>query len=267
MKKSFSVLAICVTVLLTLLIGGCGISQQTETMAPDVKAIYDRGELNVGVKSDVPRFGCYDDETNTIDGFEVDIARAISNKIFGNPDKINLQGVTSKTRGPLLENDQLDLVIATFTITDERKKIYNFSKPYYTDGVGMMVKKNSGIKSINDLNGKTIGVVKGTTSRKAIQDVVDKYAIKVQFAESGTYPELKEALTTGRIDVFSVDTAILYGYLDDSTDILKDHFSQQNYGIACKKSNTGLAELIDKTIAEMKQNGEMDKLLQKWGLK
>lgn len=268
--KRFTVFMLSILMVVGLLVVGCGSNQQAQGPqgdAADIKAIKDRGVLKVGVKVDVPKFGFKDPQTNKIDGLEIDIARAVAKKLLGDPNKIDVQGVTAKTRGPLLDNGEVDLVIATFTITEERKKSYNFSEPYFKDGVAMMVKKNSGIQSIKDMNGKKIGVAQSATSRKALQEEADKAGVKVQFLEFGTYPEIKTALDSGRIDVFSVDGSILAGYLDDSTTILNDRFSPQEYGIASKKANTALAKAVDETIVEMKKSGELDKLIQKWGIK
>ncbi len=235
--------------------------------APDIKAIKDRGVLNVGVKADVPKFGLKDPKTGQIDGMEIDLAKAIAKKILGDETKVNLSPVTAKTRGPLLDNGELDLVIATFTITDERKLSYNFSDPYFTDGVALMVKKDKGYNSLKDLDGKKIGVAQSATSKKAIEDAAAQLGIKVSFLEFGTYPEIKTALDSGRVDCFSVDGAILNGYLDDTTIILADRYSPQSYGVASKKSNTALAELVNQTVNDMKTSGEIDKLIQKWGIK
>lgn len=270
MKKFFWLIG--TLLILSLAVTGCGSSSSGTTaksdgVAPDIKAIKDRGVLKIGVKVDVPKFGFKDPQSGKIDGFEIDLARAIAKKVLGDETKIDLQGVTAKTRGPLLDNGDIDLVIATFTITEERKQSYNFSDAYFTDGVALMVKKASGIQSLKDLDGKKIGVAQSATSKQAIQTEADKLGIKVSFLEFGTYPELKTALDAGRIDCFSVDGAILLGYLDDSTVILADRFSPQQYGVASKKSNTALAKTVNDTIAEMTKSGEMDKLLKKWGIK
>ena len=235
--------------------------------SPDIKAIKDRGVLKIGVKVDVPKFGYRNPETDKIDGFEIDLARAIAKKILGNKNKIEPQAVTAKTRGPLLDNGEVDLVIATFTITDERKKSYNFSEPYFTDGVGLLVKKAPKFKSLKDLDGKKIGVAQSATSRQAIQDAADKLGIKVEFFEFATYPEIKAALDSGRVDCFSVDAAILNGYLDKTTVILPDRFSPQNYGIASKKGNEGLAQVVNETVTAMKNSGQINSLLKKWKIK
>ncbi len=237
-----------------------------EELPADVKAIKDRGVLKVGVKVDVPKFGYKDAATNQTDGFEIDLAKAIAKKILGE-EKVDLQGVTAKTRGPLLDNGEIDIVAATFTITEERKKSYNFSDPYFTDGVALMVKKSAGYKSLKDLNGKNIGVAQSATSKAALQQEAEKQGIKLNFLEFGTYPEIKSALEAGRVDCFSVDGAILFGYLDASTEILPDRFAPQEYGIASKKSNTGLAKIVNDTINELKSSGELDNLIKKWEIK
>jgi len=256
------------------LVTGCGSTAPSTTPTPsattemsaDVKAIKDRGVLKVGVKVDVPKFGYKDPKTEKVEGFEIDLANVISKKIIGT-EKVETQAVTAKTRGPLLDSGDVDLVIATFTVTEERKKSYNFSDAYFVDGVRLMVKKDAGIASLKDLDGKKIGVAQSATSKKAIEEQATKVGAKVSFLEFATYPEIKTALVAGRVDCFSVDGSILFGYLDDSTVILSDSFSPQDYGVASKKGNDGLAKLVNETVAELKKSGELDKMIQKWGLK
>lgn len=253
------------------LVTGCGSTpaapeKSSGGLPADVQAIKDRGVLKVGVKVDVPKFGYKDPKSDVVDGYEIDLAKAISKKILGT-EKIETTAVTAKTRGPLVDSGDVDLVIATFTVTEERKKSYNFSDSYFTDGVKLMVKKDSGIKGLKDLNGKKIGVAQSATSKKAIQEAADKLGSKITFLEFSTYPEIKTALDSGRVDCFSVDGSILFGYLDDSTVILDDSFSPQDYGVASKKGNDGLAKTVNDTIADLKASGELDKMIQKWGLK
>lgn len=225
------------------------------------------GVLKVGVKEDVPKFGYLNPSTNQHEGFEIDLAKAIAKKIFGDESKVKFTGVTAKTRGPLLDTGEVDLVLATFTVTDERRKVYDFSDIYFTDAVGIMVKKASGIKSFADLNGKTIGVAQSATSKKALQEGADKAGITLKFSEYATYPEIKTALDSGRIDAFSVDQAILLGYMEDSVMLLPERFAEQPYGAAIKKGNTELLNLVNGVIEDMQKSGELEALLKKNGLK
>lgn len=238
-----------------------------ETVSADIQKIIDNGVLKVGTKVDVPKFGYKDPSTNEVDGLEVDIARAIAKKILGDESKIETQAVTAKTRGPLLDNGEIDMVIATFTITEERKLSYNFSDSYFTDGVALLVKKDAEYLSLKDLDGKTIGVAQSSTTKEALTAEAESLGIKLNFSEFGSYPEIKAALDSGRVDCFSVDAAILSGYVDDNTVILDDRYNPQEYGVATKKSNEGLAALVDEVIAEMKASGELQELINKWGIK
>ena len=235
--------------------------------SPEIKAIKDRGVLKVGVKVDVPKFGYRDAATGVISGYEIDIAHALAKAILGDETKVDLQGVTAKTRGPLLDNGEVDLVIATFTITEERKKSYNFSDPYFVDGIALMVKSAAGFKSLKDLDGKKIGVAQSATTKKAIEAEAAKADIKVNFLEFNTYPEIKAALDSKRVDCFSVDSSILWGYMDKTTMLLPDRFSPQNYGVASKFDNKGLAAFVNDFVGTLKSSGQNDKLLAKWELK
>lgn len=223
--------------------------------------------LRVGTKIDVPGFGFQNPESGNIEGFEVDIARELARYLKGDPNKLEVTGVNVTTRGIMLDNGTLDATLATFTITDARKKSYNFSQPYFTDHIGVLVKKSSGITELADLDGKTVGVASSATTRDKLGKAGDEIGIHMNFAEYATYPEIKIALVTGRVDAFSVDRSILNGYLDDSTMLLDAQFAPQEYGIASKKSNTELAEQIDAALSDMMSDGTLASLEEKWGLK
>lgn len=233
----------------------------------DIQKIKDNGVLKVGVKVDVPKYGYKNPDTGEIEGFEVDLSKQVAKKILGDENKIELQGVTAKTRGPLLDNGEIDMVAATFTITEERKKSYNFSDPYFTDGVGLLVKKDAGYSCLKDLDGKTIGVAQSSTTKKALEEEATKQGIKLKFSELASYPEIKSALDSKRVDCFAVDASILNGYVDDSSVILDDRYNPQEYGIASKLDNKDLAEVINGVVNDMKSSGQMDELIQKWGIK
>ena len=222
--------------------------------------------LRVGTKIDVPGFGFQNPETGNIEGMEVDIARELAKRIKGSPDALKVTGVNVTTRGAMLDNGTLDATLATFTITEARKKSYNFSRPYYIDHIGVLVKKSSGIVDLKDLDGKTVGVALSATTRDKLTAAGDEIGIHMNFAEYSTYPEIKIALVTGRVDAFSVDRSILNGYVDDSTMLLDAQFAPQEYGVATKKSNTELADQVDAAIGAMADDGTLTALQERWGL-
>lgn len=243
--------------------------------AADVQKIISRGTLKVGCKSDIPNFSLQNTATGEYEGFENDLAYEIAGEIFGvtaaeakEQKLVDFQGVTAKTRGPLLENGEIDLVIATFTITEERKETYNFSTPYYTDAVGLLVNKDAGISTIEDLDGKIIGVAQSSTTKDGFEAYVEEngLSVKPQFQEFDGYPALAQALATKQIDCFSVDRAILSGYVNDSNMLLDDRFAEQEYGVTSAKENTGLAALVDEKVTAMISDGTMKALQDQWNL-
>lgn len=276
MKKAVLLSLAFVLIFGALALVGCGSpepkateTEQTETteeLPADVQAIKDRGKLRVGVKADVPNFGLQDAATGEFEGMEVDLAKAIAKRMGLSEDDVEFEAVTAKTRGPLLDNGQIDLVIATFTIKPERLEQWNFTQPYYQDEVGLLVKKDSGAKSLKDLDGKTIGVAQGATTRDAVASQAATEGVSVKFLEFATYPEINAALESGRVDAFSVDKSILSGYVTEDSVILPDGFSPQDYGIASKKGTDGLTEWLNEMLAEMESNGDKEELLEKWNL-
>ena len=127
LRKVLLALGVGVCIMMT----GCSSSSPTTSAggsnsseAKEIKAIKDRGVLKVGVKVDVPKFGYKNAETGKIEGFEIDLAKQVAKKILGDENKVEFQGVTAKTRGPLLDNGEVDMDACTFTITEERKKSY-----------------------------------------------------------------------------------------------------------------------------------------------
>jgi putative glutamine transport system substrate-binding protein len=257
---------IVIAALALLVAAGSAVAKPSSDGGGALDAIRKAGVLRVGVKSDVPKFGLLNTSTSQYEGMEIELAGLIAKEILGDASKVEFTAVTAKTRGPLIDNGELDLIVATYTITEERKLAYNFSTPYYTDAVGMLVKKAAGINSVADLNNKTIGVAQSATSRDAISAAAAAVGAQVKFLEFATYPEIKAALDSGRVDVFSVDGSILAGYLDATTTILPDRFSPQEYGVASKLSNKDLADFIDGLIKKWLADGTIAGLVAKYSL-
>ena len=263
MKKSIKLLAMLATVFAAVTLAACGASKDDSSKSA-TDNIKSKGKIVIGVKQDVPNFGYKDPKTNKFTGVEIDLAKKIAKDLGVTAEFVP---VTAQTRGPLLDNKQVDAVIATFTITPERQKPYNFTKPYFTDEIGFLVNKASGFKSVNDLDGKTIGVAQSASTKTELEKLGKEKGLSFKYSELSDYPTLKTALTSGRIDAFSVDKSILSGYVDSETEIMGDGFASQEYGIATKKSNTELADYLDKEIKTLKANGELKKMTDKYDLK
>lgn len=230
-----------------------------------VQEIVDRGVLRVGVKQDLPNFGYRDPESNEYTGMEVEIAKKVAAELGVD---IEFTPVTAQTRGALLDNGQLDMVIATFTITEERKELYNFTTPYYTDAVGFLVRKDSKIQSSWEaLDGLTIGVTQGSIQWGLLEEIAAEKGIELNFRELGSNSEVVVALAAHRVDAFSIDQSILSAFLGKTNELLDLQYQPSEYGIVTKKSNTDLATYLDGLVEDWTEDGTLQAIYDDFGLK
>jgi len=260
MKKRIILYIFTLLLVLAIAMTACG------GASPQIKEIMDRGVLRVGVKVDVPLFGYLNPETNEMEGIEIDIARLIAKEILDDENAVSFVNITAQTRGPMLDNGEIDIVIATFTITEERKESFNFSRPYFTDELGYLVLTGSPVNVPGDLKGKNIGVVQSSTAKAALEEEIAHLGIDATIREYASYPEVKGALAKGDVEAFVADKSILFGYLSDDSRLLDAGFNPQHYGIATKKGNDKLAARVDLIIEELENSGELAALKEKWGL-
>ncbi len=248
--------------------------------AEDVQAIIDRGVLHVGVKNAVIGFGYEDTVTGEWSGMEIEIAKKIAEYLGV---EYEFTAVTAATRTELLDSGDIDCVLATFTITDERKESWDFSTPYYTDYVTVLVEDSSGITSLADLVGTTVGVSSGSTSAKSlVSAMIDAGYISgdnfdadtfdpstwtedISFAQYDDYPTISTALSAGEVDAFCVDKSILAIYNTEGRSYIEEEFAAQDYGVATTKGS-GLSELVDELINEWLEDGTIEGFITENGL-
>jgi putative glutamine transport system substrate-binding protein len=221
-----------------------------------------RGTLKIGVKYDSPPFGVLDPVTNTVKGFDIDIAHALAKAILGDPNKIQFVQVTSANRIPLVQNGDIDMFIATATITPARLQQIDFSNVYYVAGESLLVKKSSPIKSYKDLGGHSVCTTAGSTEDTTIRKIAP--AATVQTFDS--YADCFQALKNGRIDAMTTDNTILVGYMaQDPADLqlVGGLLSFEPYGIGMAKGNATLEKAVNGALAGLFKNG-YDKINQTW---
>lgn len=294
MRKLSKVVAGALTMAMSaMLLAGCGDSAEpaSSSTAPstesssaaaastesgdinaDVQAIIDRGVLKVGVKNAVVGFGFQDTLTGEYSGMEISIAEKIAEELGVD---IEFTTVTAATRGELLDSGDVDCVLATFTITDERRNSWDFSTPYYTDYVSVLVETASGITNLEGLVDKKVGVSSGSTSAKSLTSaMIDAGLIDgsgfdaetfdaalwttgISFQQYDDYPAISTALSAGEVDAFCVDKSILAIYNTDSRDYIEEKFSPQEYGVATKKGS-GFSAYVEELITEWLADGTID---------
>jgi putative glutamine transport system substrate-binding protein len=246
-----------------LFLSGCDASPEK---SPQVRAIRKRGVLRVGVETSVPGFGRLVQGSGVFEGFEIDLARALAEELLKDQKAVRFVPVNPQFRGPLLDNGEVDIVICHFTITEERRKQYSFTSPYYTGQVGIMVRSDAEFRKLEDMDGRIIGVLKTSTSQAAIEEEADRRGVSLKFEEFGSNPEAVAALHAGKVDAFAVDKVILLGYRDNRTMILDEGFAPQPYGVAARLDKETLAAYFDSIITAMREDGRLDALRAKWDL-
>ena len=249
-------------------------------VSADVQAIIDRGVLKVGVKNAVKGFSFQDTLTGEYTGLEDSLAEMIAEHLGVD---VEFTTVTAATRGELLDSGDIDCVLATFTITEERRKSWDFSTPYYTDYVSVLVEDSSGIKALADLKDKVVGVSSGSTSARAlVQEMIDEGVITgegfnadtfnadtwkdgISFRQYDDYPAISTALSAGEVNGFCVDKAILAIYKTEGRSYIDAEFSPQEYGVATKKGS-GFSAVCDELVSGWLSDGTIDGLIKENGL-
>ncbi|GAB6037098.1 ABC transporter substrate-binding protein [Fundidesulfovibrio butyratiphilus] len=249
-------IAIALTVLMILAFG------LSTAQAGKLEDIQKRGTLVAGVKDSQPPFGYVDENSKQIVGFEIDLMAALAKKLGV---KLETKPVTSSTRIPMLTQGDIDIVAATMTHSRQRDKQIDYSITYFSTFQRLLVKKDSGIKSIADLAGKKIGSAKGSTSEKNAQRAQPKATV-ISFE---TYPEAFLALKQGKVQAVTTDEAILLGLKnkDDNPGdyaVVGEPISAEPYGLGIVENDSKFRDAVNFALMEMWESGEYQKLYDKW---
>jgi len=216
-----------------------------------------------GVKVDTNLFGFYNIKENRIEGFDIDMAKEITRRIAGEDAEPVFVEVTSKTRIPLLKNGNVDALIATMTISEERKKQVDFSQVYFDAGQAIMVSEDSDIQDVTDLTSEhTVLAVKGSTSADRIKEA----APEANILELENYSETFTALKSGQGDAMTTDNAILLGIMEQNPGyrLAGSTFTNEPYGIAVNKGQEDFLAQINQAIDDMVADGTYQEIYTKW---
>ena len=250
--------------------GGSGASSDaTAAPAPSVEKfpadttlgkIQEKGEITIGVKFDVPPFGVKNPQSGEVEGFDVEMGKAIASKLGVEPKFIE---AISDNRIPFLEDGTADLILSTMTINEERVGQIEFSDPYYIAKGRILVKEdNSEITGVDTLGGKNVCTALGSTYEATLK----KQAPDAKLKLVDSYSECMESLQNDSVDAISTDDVILTGMIiqDDSLKLVGDELSQEPYGAGIKKGNTELQDFVNGVFTEYKEDGRYDKTYEKW---
>ncbi|HWP58802.1 MAG TPA: transporter substrate-binding domain-containing protein [Candidatus Acidoferrales bacterium] len=252
-------------ILALLALAGC---ERAASKTPNLDAIKKRGVLIVGGKHDVPKFGFKNPSTGQIEGFESDLIRLLARELLGDEKKAEIVHVTAATRMGLLKNREIDFIMATMTVTEERKKEVDFGPVYYTDALGILTFKDGPIKSLKDLNGKTVAVQKGSTGAVRIVERAREAGAEIRTLELDNYVLCLQAVQSGRAAAMATDRSILLGYAaqDPRMTILPERLSSEPYAPAFRKDAADVRDWVTANFEKFEKAGVIKALMEKHGI-
>ena len=221
----------------------------------------DAGEITIGTKFDQPLFGLANPD-GVPEGFDAEIGKLVAAKLGIEADKITWVETVSANREPFIQNGQVDLVIATYTINDDRKKVVSFAGPYYTAGQDLLVLDGNpeGIESADDLAGKKVCTVSGSTSEKNVAEYT------TDILATDTYSNCLEPLRTGAVSAVTTDNVILAGLADQNEgefEVVGETFTEEPYGIGLALDDTDFRMFVNDTLQDAEDDGTWDELWEK----
>jgi glutamate transport system substrate-binding protein len=221
--------------------------------------IQERGEITIGVKYDVPPFGFKNPQSGEVEGFDVDLGRAIAEELGVQPKFVE---AISDNRIPFLEQGTVDLILSTMTINAERDTEIDFSEPYYIARGRILVPGDSNIKGLEDLSGNSVCTALGSTYEETIREEAPDADLQLV----DTYSECLERLQNGSIDAISTDDVILTGMIiqDDSLKMVGDPLTTEPYGVGIKQGQTQMKRFVDGVLRRMEQDGRWEETYQQW---
>lgn len=245
-------IALILMMVLALVLTGCGQQAAQPAQSKVIKA---------GTNATFAPFEFQDAKTKDIVGFDVDLIKAVGKQAGY---EVQIQDMNFDGLIPALDAGNIDAAIAAMTITDDRAKKVNFTKPYYKSGLSVMVKTdNNSIKSFKDLEGKRIAVQIGTTGADEAKKIKN-----AQIREFNNASEAFIELKAGGVDAVVNDLPVNEYYITQAggkdAKVVGEPLNSESYGIAVAKKNTELAQKLDKALEEIKKNGEYEKIYVKW---
>jgi glutamate/aspartate transport system substrate-binding protein len=264
----------CYFVMLAVIVLACGafVRVSMAQTSPTLKKIADRGAIVIGHREASVPFSYLDQNQKPI-GFSVDLCLKIAEAVreeLKKPDiKVNYVPVTPQTRFALLANGTVDLECGSTTNTFSRQSQAAFTFTTFITGTKIMVRKNSGIKSVDDLGGKTLVVLPGTTNEQALKAYIEQKRMNTRVINVREHAEALLAMETDRADAYGSDDVLLYGSRaraknPDQYVVVGEFLTFDPYAIMVPRNDSAFATVADKAIAKMFRDGSFMQAYKKW---
>ncbi|MFI0450569.1 glutamate ABC transporter substrate-binding protein [Actinomadura sp. 6N118] len=242
----------------------CGIATAEED------SVADKDQLVIGVNKDQPGVGART-PGGGYEGFDIDIAREVAKRLGVTGGNVTFKEVTSGTRQQMIKNGDVDLVVASYSITPDRKAEVTFAGPYYIAHQDVLVRGDSPIRNVRELKDRNLCKVEGSVS---YERVTKEKGVAAKLVPATGYADCLDKLTKGTVDAVSTDDLILAGLAAQAAKsggaqggtpkIVNAPISDENYGIGMRLGDADGCATVNKAITDMYQDGTAQGLLRKW---
>ncbi|MGO1439858.1 MAG: glutamate ABC transporter substrate-binding protein [Brevibacterium yomogidense] len=222
--------------------------------SPTWEAANSAGTLTIGVKKDQPGLGNQEPGSDVPEGFDIEIAKIVAGSLGFSPDQIEWTETVSANREPFLQQGNVDMAVATYTINDERKKVVDFAGPYYVAGQDLLVAADSDIASPEDIGGKTVCSVDGSTPA---QNIEEEYS-DAELVTYDAYSKCVTDLQSGSVDAVTTDDAILRGYAaqyEGEFSVVGEPFTDEPYGVGLPQDDDALRDAVNDALEASMEDG------------
>jgi glutamate/aspartate transport system substrate-binding protein len=259
---------------LTALAATFALAAQAQDLTGTLKKIKDSGTITIGHRESSIPFSYLDDKQQPI-GYSMDLCMKVVDAIKAELKMPNLKiaynPVTSQNRIPLMQNGTIDLECGSTTNSVDRQKQVSFGNTTFVTGIKMLVKADSGIKDIGELNGKAVVTTTGTTSDALIKQSEKGKHIDVKNIYGKDHADSFLMVESGRAAAFVMDDVLLAGLIANAKNpkdfaIVGEAFRVEPYGIMIRKDDPQFKALVDKTLSGLMKSGEINKIYDKWFL-
>ncbi len=224
-----------------------------------------RGKLIVGTYNDDPYFSYLNPKTYQLQGFDIDLAHAITHEMLGDKSKVEFIIINASNRISYLQERKVDLILAEMTINKERQQLVDFSDIYYMAGQSLLVKNDQPFHSLNDLENKNIGVISDSTNVDSVKHALPKAEIHLFNSLSSGF----QALAQDQIQALCIDDVLLFALKGEDNNYIEGYrfvggeISWEPYGIAVKRGCKDLLRNVNKILQKIKDDGRWQQIYDK----
>ena len=239
--------------------------------SPTLKRIDETGTIRLGHRTNSPPFAFLDAKKNPV-GYSLDLCEVVVDEIakeIGRPLKVEFKPVTPENRIELVRSGEVDLECGSTTNSADRRNVVAFSPTMFVTGTKLLVRRGSNIRTLRDLDGKTVVLTRGTVHETSVPKIAERQKLKIRFVYAADHNESFQTLATGKADAFANDDVQLYGMLAETKSgsdfrVVGDFLTYADYALMLRKDDPEFAEVVERAFHKLAGSREIVAIYQRW---